>query len=431
MLWALTSTEAALQAMTLTAIIKLLNPVLYNFAGPTAELAWLVVGVAAFRIYVGLLMTRRDLHPVTPWLAGFVVVVLAESLSVSLYPLVSIFKILSFGFIATAVMCGFYLSRIGSNTLDEWFIAVGMSIAILSIPTFFQRSIGFNLNGVGFQGVLAHPQNFGVFFAPLAGWAAGYLISHRQHKVIAAGTFIALSILIYLSRARTAALAVVLALAVVALIILFTKVAFRKYAMRGLKIVGVSAFIVLLALPVFGLKSVEDKAKAFIFKHERSGSWAANDTRSGGIRGQWRNFGERPLLGIGFGVSLDPSFMPIYDPTTGLPISAAVEKGFLPTAVLEETGLVGGLALLLVIVSLVRAIDIRSDLSQALVFCVCIFVNAGEMLFFSVSGLGLYLWLMIGWAASANTNLRRGSQPPERWLPLANLVQSGVVSSRF
>ncbi len=50
-------------------------------------------------------------------------------------------------------------------------------------------------------------------------------------------------------------------------------------------------------------------------------------SRGRGIAGQWGNFKKNPLFGIGFGVSLDKSFKPVFDEVTGLPISASSGEG--------------------------------------------------------------------------------------------------------
>ncbi len=82
----------------------------------------------------------------------------------------------------------------------------------------------------------------------------------------------------------------------------------------------------------------------------------------------------------------------------GIPISASTEKGFIPTAVLEETGLIGTVFWLYFIFSLIRLALKSNDIRWIAMFFGCLFVNVGEAVFFSVGGIGLHLWLLIGLA---------------------------------
>ena len=127
------------------------------------------------------------------------------------------------------------------------------------------------------------------------------------------------------------------------------------------------------------------------------------ESRASRIDEEWKDFEQFPAFGIGFGVSLDPAFRPVIDPTIGLPISAPVEKGFLPTAVLEETGLVGATAFTLLLLALFRRAFSNNELSYAWMFGTCVLTNLGEMMFFSAGGLGLYIWLLMGWATYSRT----------------------------
>ncbi|MDE3051447.1 MAG: hypothetical protein KGJ48_16300, partial [Nitrospirota bacterium] len=85
----------------------------------------------------------------------------------------------------------------------------------------------------------------------------------------------------------------------------------------------------------------------------------------------------------------------------GLPLSAPTEKGFLPTAILEETGILGTLCLILLLGSLIWQVSRKSDIATTWIFFTSILVNVGEMVFFSFGGLGLYIWLIMGWATSS------------------------------
>ncbi len=59
------------------------------------------------------------------------------------------------------------------------------------------------------------------------------------------------------------------------------------------------------------------------------------ESRGSGVLSEWQNFTTHPLTGNGFGVFPDGHFPVGVQYFAGIPISAPVEKGILPTAVLE------------------------------------------------------------------------------------------------
>jgi len=168
--WALRSAEHAIQALSLSVVIKFLNPVVYPQLRTASLLAWVVLGIAGLRIAVASLQTRAPRHPVLPWVLIFSLAILAHSMLVSRQSMVSSFKILTFAFGAITVLVGFKISTLRSVNWTPWFTALWTAILILSLPTLFEASIGYKRNGMGFQGIFVHPQLFGLFLAPAVGW---------------------------------------------------------------------------------------------------------------------------------------------------------------------------------------------------------------------------------------------------------------------
>ena len=121
-------------------------------------------------------------------------------------------------------------------------------------------------------------------------------------------------------------------------------------------------------------------------------------SRGAGLADQWQNFRAHPFIGTGFGVNPGGGFVGSPVTVLGIPISAPVEKGFLPTAVLEEVGIPGALAFLVLVGALVRQAYRTGDLVWLAVLLTCLFVNLGEAVFFSMGGLGLLFWLWMGLA---------------------------------
>ena len=88
------------------------------------------------------------------------------------------------------------------------------------------------------------------------------------------------------------------------------------------------------------------------------------------------------------------------DPVLGLPVGAAIEKGVLPLAVVEELGIPGALAVLAWIWLLVRRSIKGAGLVPLALLFTALLLNMGEMMLFSPGGMGLLMLVVIGLAAS-------------------------------
>jgi hypothetical protein len=110
-----------------------------------------------------------------------------------------------------------------------------------------------------------------------------------------------------------------------------------------------------------------------------------------------RNFRDHPLTGIGFGAPSDPVRFArqLERGPYGIPLSASVEKGFMPTAVLEETGIVGAILILLLLLFMFAPTVLHPDPTLFWVMATSLFLNFGEMVFFSVGGMGFFLWFVM------------------------------------
>ena len=122
------------------------------------------------------------------------------------------------------------------------------------------------------------------------------------------------------------------------------------------------------------------------------------ESRGGGALGEWNDFLQKPLLGNGFGVYPDGEFPAGVTYIDGIPISAPIEKGFLPTAILQEGGLLGAVLLTLVIALLTRRAWRNTDLRWRAMFIACLAINAGECVFMSPGGIGMFDWLLLSLA---------------------------------
>ena len=157
---------------------------------------------------------------------------------------------------------------------------------------------------------------------------------------------------------------------------------------------------------------ISSQLTEFIRKGTRSESLteAALQSRGRKIDGMITNIEQNPLFGIGFGIDSETNYFLIQrDPVFGLPVMATVEKGVMPVAVIEETGILGALItypwLLLL---LVRAV--RGGLITDTVFWSVIATNIAEACLFSPGGQGMFQLIFAIWASTAPTEQVHANQ---------------------
>ncbi len=403
-IWSLLGAKQAIQALSLVVLIKFLNPAIFPSAVSLSLWGWIAIAFAGARIIFDNIKIRSKVHPVLPWLFLYSFVVFIESVYFSHQSVVSIFKLLAFSFTTVIILLGFRVTALRALDWTPWFLGIWLAVTLLSIPTYFLPGIGFYRDGSGFQGLLNHPQTFAVFLVPMVAWLTGRLFfsplkgSYWLYTVLA----IAWSFLFF-TRGRTALAAIVISFIVVFMLALGNRPEWRSRIRKGMfKPIMLLSSFALFSIFLLQPSLVTDSVNDFVLKRQEDLSLSESFERSRGfiIIEMWDNFIHNPMFGIGFGVAeskLHP-FNPIIEPVTGLPLSAATEKANLPLAVLEETGIVGAAFFIPFLIALIRHISSKSDLVLPWVFFACLFTNVSEMIFFSPSGFGLYIWLLMGWA---------------------------------
>jgi hypothetical protein len=189
---------------------------------------------------------------------------------------------------------------------------------------------------------------------------------------------------------------------------LIRKALFRKYT--GYILVAFSVFAVLK------WSTLQESFTEFLLKDDSDTSITESlqSSRSGLIERSMENFRAAPLTGIGFGVPSEPGLVRIETGALGLPTGASVEKGFMPSAVLEETGLTGAIMVVFIIVFLIKPVTQKGSLSMLCLLMTCLMINAGEMVFFSVGGMGLHLWLLMAFCYNYALSAPEPAQPTGR-----------------
>jgi len=292
-------------------------------------------------------------------------------------------------------------SRIRAQLERQFFYGLVLLI-LISIPLVF-TDIGYMRNGTGFQGVLSHPQIFGPTVALLCAWVAGRLLGTTRPRWVDVALLGLCLMLVVMSEARVAGLALVLGVASAGLVSPFIAGIPARQLMPGLASWRLQALALISAVVlVFVGPALSHRLGTYLQKRSDAVSLreVADVSRGLTVRTMMANFEENPQIGIGFGIASDPSTMKIdRDSVFGLPTSGTIEKGVLPIAVLEELGVFGfilvGAWLLLMVVH-----GARSGFAAFAVLASLLLMNLGESTLFSAGGMGLLPLILLAWAVT-------------------------------
>lgn len=387
----------AIQALTVATLVAYGNPLIIKAAPGGGVLLRLVLLAAIVRLVPT--MRGSDLRLVWPvWLFS-----LAEAFS-SIHDspavLISLMKIAELFCGVTAVLVAYnHVKPAQLAGLHRWLVTLGLTVIGLSGLTLVRPGIALGGDG-GLQGLLNQPQALGIFMAPFAAWAlAGVLLMKRRATRLELWIGLLVCALIILSKARTAGFGA----AAGVLVVLMTRVIGRRrqgQARLGKPILIACAACAILAVLAVATGRVSKIVADYAYKGSAGKAQNLDQafyaSRGGGALAEWNDFLRKPLLGNGFGVYPDgefPSGVTYFD---GIPISAPIEKGFLPTAILQEGGALGAGLLILVVALLWRRAWRNTDLRWRAMFVACLAINAGECVFMSPGGIGMFDWLLLG-----------------------------------
>lgn len=403
--YALLGRSHAVQALALSWLFSMLSPGIGAEATYAAMGRYAVIAGAATSVLI------RSMSPSTVRINKMVLATVLLGIGICVHALlfssmkdISLLKAVSWTVACSTLIAAWSgLSAEARRSLERQIFYGLVVLMLVSLPLLVSGP-GYLRNGTGFQGVLNHPQAFGPTMAVLAAWVMGRILTNERPGYLLMGLFGICLVLIVLSEARTAGLALLLALLLAGgviqaltrkrLVVLFPALKSRRLHLAFALALGG----MLMAAPMLG-----GLLQDYIAKRGNTTNIADVYDRSRGrlIEQMWINIKQQPWTGIGFGIASDPASMEVSrDPLLGLPVGASIEKGVLPLAVLEELGIPGALAVLAWIWMLIRrSIRGLSMVPLALLFT-ALLLNMGEMMLFSPGGMGLLMLLLVGFAAS-------------------------------
>ena len=423
-IYALLGRVQAIRALALSWLFASLNPALVDVAADAALGRYLVLGAAAASTGLRALSAPRRgvISVVELCTLALGACVLLHAALLSQAASISALKGLSWLAAALVAVGGWTRLTAGERDRLGRSLLIGLGAVVIGGLPLLASPAGYASWGPDFRGMLRHPTQYGVAAALLGAWSAALLFERRRPPLALMAVAGCSSLAVVLSGSRVAAVAT---FAGVAAGLLAVALASGRplAALPGLRSWRLRAFVAAALLAaVYGAGDIA----AFLDRRgaDDPGRFRAQssvletvldhymDSRGREVSAMLENIRGDPWAGIGFGVASRPERFRVERGPFGIPVSAPVEKGVLPLALLEELGMLGLAAAAVWVACLVRRAARRGV--AALAVCLTIlFINLGESVLMSPGGVGLACLILLGWAAAGGdpAGAERGGSP--------------------
>lgn len=265
-----------------------------------------------------------------------------------------------------------------------------------------------------FCGITVHSQALGPLLASCFGWVlCDLLLTNPRSKTLHMLTLAPIPPLLYMTRSRAALLSWIVALVASQYFCLSGRMKAQLRRTMAKMRAYVVAIVVIVALAGIVGEMRSGAVTRWLRKTERVSdderalSDALMSSRMGLVEECLRDFRRNPMWGMGFQVDATTA-----EKTKGKGLfvfSAAIEKGVLPVMILGETGIVGSGIFIVFLATFFGVCARRRYKATAALFCVFLASNMGEATFFSPSGAGGLLWVILvagGFAIDMDVRIR-------------------------
>ncbi len=311
------------------------------------------------------------------WLFAFYSMI--SSLFTGSYPVTSIFKIISFVVPFTAILYGVSITKKDVNWAQYCYVLLTPLIlaSVVTIP--LPR---FKIVNESFQGVINHPNLYGVFGAIYVCFLLYSNFSTRGKGVLDWKRLIFLLlalVTIYLSESRTGMFSTITVLVVYYLTMNSdSKIKFTL----GLVIAGVLVAAYFVANPD-AYSEFTTSLTEFIYKRDTDDIL---ESRLGQIDASNLKYNSHKLLGSGFGVPYVPDVQDF-----SLSMDLRYEAGNLFISLLGDTGIIGLVLFLIYMLYIL----FNTKPKKFILFVAPIIISFGEMAFFATNNIAIYYYVML------------------------------------
>ena len=384
-------------SLLLTWLFSCLNTGIFPPTYSGNILRYLVI-LAAFISSFNNLKLRSVIFNKNLYLASIILFIflLFHSIFISKIPELSILKSISWLlFFILSINCWSNLNEDDLSRLLKNIFFIFTTIVLLSL-FFIKSKIGYLKNNEGFQGILNHPQLFGMVMS-LFGI---FILTSFKKKIFTSffyfTIFVIVILFLILSESRTAIFAFLGSYIILLISNYFFDKKNRKYTNSLILIIVLAPLLVFISIySLFILNSIFDIIilDNILTKSGRSDNVESlfeiySESRGNLVLDSYNNIIKNFWTGIGFGIASDHENMKIYkDVLFDIPFSAPMEKGVFYVAIFEEIGVIGIIILLFFLT--ICLISIMSSRSNYLpLFSIILLLNFGESTFFSTGGAG-------------------------------------------
>lgn len=321
-------------------------------------------------------------HPLNPerlkrflgLLALFVISNMLTAFMVSSYPITAFFKLISYSVPFYAVV-----KAIGDDSeydyieyMISWFTIVLLA-SIVAIPV---ESLNY-ING-DFQGILLHPNTFGLFGAVYVGIMA-YQLANGRETNSKSFRFICIAlalVMLYLSKSRTGMFSALIFVA--AAYILSDQIHIAPKVVLGIIVIAIGVLYLRIA------PELSDAVNKFISKRGETRFLESRDVMKEAFE---TSYAANPLFGTGFLVPFKEGVRDF-----SLSFSLVAEPGNLVYAVVGNSGIIGTILFVLYI----GYIAVCAGRQKLLLAIIPLMISMGEVAFFSTNNLAVWYYVMYG-----------------------------------
>lgn len=261
-----------------------------------------------------------------------------------------------------------------------------ISLALSTI--IYILGLGYTVNETGFAGTLNHPQAYGIFLVLIV-LVELYGLKSRIGKNY--WSYLSIILALGFSIMTESRLSI---FTIVAILLSYTFIFIKPKKTHAI------GLLLAITCVIFLFEDIYKKALYIISKSGRQQGASALESLESSrgllVNASLNNFMEHPLFGIGFQISNGKygSYIMevIRDPIFNLPLQAPVEKGVFWTALLEETGAIGFIGLIIFLLSIY---NIFKDKFCIISLITIFLIGCGESFYFSLGGVGSTVWITI------------------------------------
>lgn len=296
------------------------------------------------------------------------------------YPIVSAFKVVSFVIPFTAIIIGVNVTQKKIDWSEYCYLILSPFIVFSAVTIPFGN---FKIVNDSFQGVINHPNLFGVFGAIYICFLLYSNFSTKKQSGLDWKRIVLLIltlVMIYFSQSRTGMFS---SLTIIIIYLLTMNLESKVKLVIGLIIVGVVA-VCYFIIDDSAFASIIEQINTFIYKRDTDD---VLQSRLGQIDASKIKYEANQLLGSGFGVPYEPLVR-----SFTFSLNLTYEAGNLFISILGDSGIIG-LALFIVYMGYIL---FNSNPKKWILFFTPIVISLGEMAFFATNNIAIFYYIMLG-----------------------------------